>query len=240
MIEDKYGNRKFYGVYRGVVFDNNDPIGKGRVKLQVPQILSDVPTSWAWGMYQPNVSKGVPNVGDGVFVTFEGGDIAFPIWIGTFTEPQNVAPNAIRWSPVFQATGLTFTGNGITYPTYESYYIRQGQLVTFNIKIDLTTVTNFGTGQFKVDLPFTPIPSAANHFSSWGWVDPSTPADELNGHVQMVADHLPSSRTLDLHWLKETTASPKPVIESQLSQGNPVTFTTSSKLYVNGTYICTP
>lgn len=151
---------------------------------------------------------------------------------------QGALPTENRWSPVFQATGLTFTGVGETYPTYNSYYVKIGKLVTFNISIDLSTVTNFGTGQFKTELPFLPIPSAANHFSAWSWINPSQPADELNGHVQMVADHLPNSQVLDLHWLKETTATPKPLIESLLSQGTPVTFTTSSKIYVNGTYIC--
>ena len=148
------------------------------------------------------------------------------------------SPTATQWSPVFQADGLTFTGSGTTYPTYNSYYIKFGQMVTFNIAIDLSTVTNFGTGQFKTALPFAPIPSAANHFSAWAWVDPTQPADGLNGHIQMVADHLPNSQVLDLHWLKETTAEPKPLIESILSQGNPITFTTASKIYINGTYIC--
>lgn len=145
--------------------------------------------------------------------------------------------NAIRWSPTFQATGLTFTGSGSTYPTYNSYYVRHSQLVTFNIAIDLTTVTNFGTGQLKVDLPFAPIPTAANHFSAWSWVNPALPADELNGHIQMVADHLAGSQTLDLHWLLATTSNPKPIIESLAVQGTPVTYTTASKIYINGTYI---
>lgn len=147
---------------------------------------------------------------------------------------------AVRFSPTFQATGLTFTGSGATYPTYNSYYVKYGQMVTFNIIVNLTTVTNFGTGQFKVDLPFAPLASTANHFSAWSWVDPALPADELNGHVQMVADHLPNSQTMDLHWLKETTASPKPLIESLLVQGTPVTFTTASRMYINGTYITAP
>ncbi len=56
------------------------------------------------------------------------------------TGPQGPAgpalnPVAVRWSPTFQATGLTFTGTGTTYPTYNSYYVKIGQLVTFNIKI---------------------------------------------------------------------------------------------------------
>ena len=53
----------------------------------------------------------------------------------------------------------------------------------------------------------------------------------------MVADHLPNSQTLDLHWLLATTANPKPIIESLYVQGTPVTLTTASKIYVNGTYI---
>ena len=146
-------------------------------------------------------------------------------------------PVAVRWSPTFQATGLTFTGTNSTYPTYNSYYIKHGQLVSFNIKVDLNTVTNFGTGQLKLELPFLPLSTAANHFSAWSWVDPSQPADELNGHIQMVADHLPNSQTLDLHWLLATTANPKPIIESLYVQGTPVTLTTASKIYVNGTYI---
>lgn len=155
-----------------------------------------------------------------------------------WTNVSDVLATSTRWSPVFQATGLAFTGSNSTYPTYNSYYVKIGKMVTFNIAIDLSTVTNFGTGQFKTELPFLPIPTAANHFSAWAWIDPTQPADELNGHIQMVADHLPNSQVLDLHWLKETTATPKPLIESTLSQGNPVTFTTASKIYINGTYIC--
>lgn len=155
-----------------------------------------------------------------------------------WTNVSDVLATSTRWSPNFEATGLTFTGTEGTYPTYNSYYVKIGKMVTFNIAIDLSTVTNFGTGQFKTALPFAPIPTAANHFSAWAWIDPSQPADELNGHIQMVADHLPNSQLLDLHWLKETTATPKPLIESTLSQGNPVTFTTASKIYINGTYIC--
>ena len=148
-----------------------------------------------------------------------------------------LSPTSVRFSPVFQATGLTFTGSGATYPTYNSYYVKAGQLVTFWIAVDFTTVTNFGTGQFKVELPFAPLSTASNHFSAWCWVNPSQSPDELNGHIQLVADHLPADQTLDLHWLQATTSNPKPVIEKLLSQGTPVTFTTASKLYVNGTYI---
>jgi hypothetical protein len=148
-----------------------------------------------------------------------------------------LTPTAIRWSPNFQATGMTFTGTDTTYPTYNSYFVKAGQLVSFWIAIEFATVTNFGTGQYKVDMPFPPVDSTANHFSAWCWVNPALPPDDLNGHIQLVADHMPGEQTLDFHWLQATTSNPKPIIETLLSQGNPVTFTTASKMYVNGTYI---
>lgn len=145
---------------------------------------------------------------------------------------------AVQYTPTLQATGLTFTGTGATHPAYNSHYVKIGKLVTFSIAVDFTTVTNFGTGQMKLSLPFTPANNGkVNHFAAWCWVDPSQPADALNGHIVMVADHLPNSQVLDLHWVGGDTPTPKPVIEHIFYQGYPVTLTTASKLYVNGTYI---
>ena len=143
----------------------------------------------------------------------------------------------VRFTPIFQAEGLTYTGSGTTHPAYDSFYVKIGSIISFNIHIKMTTVTNFGTGQLKTSLPFLPYNQSMNHFPAWVWVDPTEPADELNGHVIMQADHLAGETTLDLHWFKETTAAPKPVIESLFIQGTPVTMTTLSEIYVNGTYI---
>lgn len=136
MIEDKYGNRKFYGVYRGVVYDNNDPIGQGRVKLQVPQIFADVPTSWAWGVNQSGVITSTPDVGEGVFVMFEGGDLSFPLWIGTFAtvltpvnygsfidyrtgtqQTSTTSAQPIMLNTTIDASNVSITNNGSGNPT---------------------------------------------------------------------------------------------------------------------------
>ena len=143
-----------------------------------------------------------------------------------------------RWTPDFTATGLTFTGEGETHPCYNSYYVKHLQMVNFNINVDLTTVTDFGTGQFKVELPFTPHGLISNHFNGWVWVNPLEAPDELNGHIVIVGDHLYGTKVLDLHWHQATTSAPKPIIEKLFSQGNPVTLTTASKIQITGTYIC--
>jgi hypothetical protein len=141
-----------------------------------------------------------------------------------------------RYSPVFTATGLAFTGSGATYPTYNSYYVKAGKLVSFVIEVDMSTVTNFGTGQYKLQLPFTPQ-FGFNHFSGWCWADPDVDPDTGTGHTIINADTAGVTDVLDLHYLKSAGGANAPIREGLFLQGTPVTLTTISKIYINGTYI---
>lgn len=74
------------GRYRGEVVDVDDPKGVGRVRVRVPQVLSDVDSGWALPAF-PATGQGagmfaVPPVGAGVWVEFEDGDPARPVWVG--------------------------------------------------------------------------------------------------------------------------------------------------------------
>ena len=40
-------NASFYGKYRGVVTNNNDPLKQGRIRATVPAVLGDRETGWA-------------------------------------------------------------------------------------------------------------------------------------------------------------------------------------------------
>jgi hypothetical protein len=40
-------DQRFYGVYEGIVVNNNDPENLGRVTLQVPQVTGSAETNWA-------------------------------------------------------------------------------------------------------------------------------------------------------------------------------------------------
>ena len=89
-------DRRFYGKYRGIVLDNQDPAKLGRLKLKVPSVLgSDVVTGWAMpcAPYGGAADQGflfIPDVGAGVWTEFEEGDLEFPIWAGTFwTQPNS-------------------------------------------------------------------------------------------------------------------------------------------------------
>jgi hypothetical protein len=141
-----------------------------------------------------------------------------------------------RWTPNFTATGLTFTGSGATHPTYNSHYVKNGRMVSFWIAIDLATVTNFGTGQYITALPYAPLTGTMNHFQAWANVDPTVNPD-IAGHVVLQADHLANTTALDLHYLKQAGGANSPLMEAMFTQGAPATLTTSSKIYINGTYI---
>lgn len=76
----------FYGKYRGIVADNEDPDGMGRIKARVPEVLHDEVTGWALPCV-PYAAEGsgqftVPPEGAGVWIEFEGGRISQPIWTG--------------------------------------------------------------------------------------------------------------------------------------------------------------
>jgi uncharacterized protein involved in type VI secretion and phage assembly len=86
--------RRFYGKYRGFVVNNDDPKRLGRVRLQVPSVLGpEVVTGWAMPCvpYGGQKNQGflcIPEIGAGVWIEFEEGDLEFPIWVGTFwSEP---------------------------------------------------------------------------------------------------------------------------------------------------------
>jgi len=87
--------RRFYGKYRGIVVDNQDPAKLGRLKLKVPSVLgADVVTGWALpcSPYGGAADQGflfIPEVGAGVWTEFEEGDLEFPIWAGTFWSQPN-------------------------------------------------------------------------------------------------------------------------------------------------------
>lgn len=73
------------GMYRGVVTDINDPSKLCRLGVSVPAVMG-VLSVWA---FPCKTSPSVPipgdlQVGDGVWVQFEGGDSAFPVWVGFF------------------------------------------------------------------------------------------------------------------------------------------------------------
>jgi uncharacterized protein involved in type VI secretion and phage assembly len=82
-------NTKYYGKYRGVVINNLDPMQRGRLMIQVPDVLGLIPSTWAEACVPLTGPTGppmgvflLPPIGAGVWVEFEQGDPNYPIWVG--------------------------------------------------------------------------------------------------------------------------------------------------------------
>lgn len=77
---------RFYGKYRGVVTDNQDPRNMGRIRARVPEVLTDVETGWALPCAPYSGDRSghytVPAPGAGVWIEFEAGDVSRPLWTG--------------------------------------------------------------------------------------------------------------------------------------------------------------
>lgn len=77
---------KYFGKYRGTVLNNIDPMQTGRLQVQVPDVTSLLPSSWAMPCFPAaGPQSGVwamPPIGAGVWVEFEQGNADYPVWSG--------------------------------------------------------------------------------------------------------------------------------------------------------------
>ena len=104
---------RYYGLYRGTVSSNTDPMMLGRLQVGVSGISDAISQSWA----NPCVvfaasDKGLfalPPVGANVWVMFENGELDSPVWMGGFWD-QSARPPA---SPA-QETMKVFKTDGLT------------------------------------------------------------------------------------------------------------------------------
>lgn len=219
-------SNKFTGIYRGVVHDNRDPLGKNRLRLRVPQVFGKQVTTWAWPVEQANVERGVPSVNGGVWVMFEGGDPDFPIWLGTFVESP---PTYTSVDTPFDVVG----GSSGTQPTFSSdpmfsgSYTRIGDKVHFQIQVDMDNITSFGTGQYYMDLPF---PSKYSYqFSSGCLHDIST------GVEYPVFAHVTAGQSR--MYLQSIDSQGNTAYQVDFTYNHPVTLTTADNFHVSGDYI---
>jgi uncharacterized protein involved in type VI secretion and phage assembly len=113
-LPERTGPRRYYGKYRGVVTDNEDPNNVGRIKAQVPSLLGEEETGWAMpcvpyagdgvGMYM------IPEAGTGVWIEFEAGDLALPIWSGCWWASGQLPDDATPQVKIIKTTaGHTIT-----------------------------------------------------------------------------------------------------------------------------------
>ena len=114
----------------------------------------------------------------------------------------------------------TFNGS----PLFTGSYVKIGSLVTFRIDVDFDNITNFGTGQYFVQLPFnakygTMLRSGCLHRAS------NNNQYAINGHV------FAGSNVLTL-WYTAGTGQ-----DEAFDHNSPYTITVNDNFHITGTYI---
>jgi uncharacterized protein involved in type VI secretion and phage assembly len=87
---------RFYGKYRGTVTDIDS--STLRIKAMVPAVLADQTTGWC-SHCVPYAGDNVgmlflPEIGSGVWIEFEGGDVSYPIWTGCYWRSGEIPSDA--------------------------------------------------------------------------------------------------------------------------------------------------
>lgn len=84
----------YFGKYRAVVTNNNDPEQWGRIKVKCPSVLGNYESAWCMPCVpflcnDEGIFK-LPNVKDGVWIEFEGGNLSKPIYVGGWFNPKRM------------------------------------------------------------------------------------------------------------------------------------------------------
>lgn len=118
---------KWYGKYRAIVQDVNDPERRGRIRVQCPKVLGNYLSAWC----EPCIPYAtdfagdyyVPPVGEAIWIEFEEGDVDKPIWNGGWYRPDS--------------TPLTATAKpeDYRYIIFKNSVIRMGEMdFTFELR----------------------------------------------------------------------------------------------------------
>ena len=111
-------SQEFYGKFRGIVADIQDPLMQGRIKARVPEVFGDNESGCAlpclaFGGSQMGLFV-LPDPGSGVWIEFEHGDPSYPIWVGSWFGSQADMPSQLMSPPYKKTLIMTKAGHSIT------------------------------------------------------------------------------------------------------------------------------
>ena len=158
-----------------------------------------------------------PRIGDMYYDTY---GLYLKYWNGTAwieIADDNLGTPRLSYTPTWSGTGLAFTGTPAT-----GTYIRVGKMVFYNLQVNCATVTNFGTGQYRLTLPTGLAPQTS--FQHLGGLHKG------GDHYTLLADLGASSTSITLYHPTANGA------QDIFSHNKPTAMTTSVTWYVSGTY----
>ena len=184
---------RFFGKYRGQVTDNNDPDNLGRIKAKVPRVLSDEESGWAlpafiYGGASEQGLFALPDVGAGVWIEFEVGDLSYPVWTGTWYTSGAIPESAQPGKKVFKTKSghkIVLDDDGGTLEVTDS----NANSVTMDANTIKIAAGNATT--IVVDAPQIQLVDGASHALVFG----DQLLQYLNQIVQMYQSHMHPGQT---------------------------------------------
>lgn len=160
-----------------------------------------------------------PRVGD---IIYDNTPDQMKYWNGTewvvFADDYLGVPK-VAFTSTWTGTGLTYTGTPTT-----SFYSRVGKMIFFTIRVDCTTVTNFGTGAYSLTLPAGLTPSIHNLVT--GGLHHTASGD----HYLLYLDVVPSTLTAELYYPVSNGTM------QDMDYNSPHTLQTADYFYFSGMY----
>jgi len=142
--------------------------------------------------------------------------------IATIGDISDAVPTETSFTVNGGSLGTAPTFNGA--PLFSGSYVKHGPMVHFQIQVDMDNITNFGTGQYYVDLPF---PAKYGYQVREGCLHDIS-ADRqyaIGGHV------FAGQSRLNL-FFTDTNGQ-----DQEFDHNSPVTLTIADNFHVSGTYI---
>lgn len=127
-----------------------------------------------------------------------------------------------EYSPIWSGTGLTYTGTPAL-----GYYVKVGNIVTVQIDVEFDNVTNFGTGQYHLTLPFNSL----YHTDVYGGSVHQTVNQGVDHYS--IKGHLSDNSNDIAIWYVDSSSQDQP-----FDYNSPVGIDQQDKFHMSFTYIC--
>jgi hypothetical protein len=148
----------------------------------------------------------------------DDGVIAFDV---ASSSPVNLSPIPVAFTPTGGGTGVEVSG-----PAFYGRYTLIGNLCYFSYQVVMTNITNFGTGQYFMDLPF---PTLKPMMARDGCLH-----DTSTGNQYHISGHAFAGTTrMDLF---TSDTSGNRLYDFAFKQGEPITLATADTFHIEGMY----
>lgn len=133
-----------------------------------------------------------------------------------------VTGKTLDYSPVWSSLGNPISPSNGGVGAVIGKYCLIGDLVYFEVRINLTNVVNFGTGQYTLTVPYAPLTNQA--FRNGG-------LHQNSNHYAIMLD-VPTNSTVGKFYYNGSNGQDQP-----MTKNDPHVLTTSDFFYVSGLYL---